>query len=294
MLAMCLRQFPFASFVLVVALAAAAEAEPLRSDMGPEAVRQEVTTYYKQHAELPRNGEGTWIELISKAGGPEELRKLCDQISRGGFEAAAMVRAVDALAAAARDRHARPAPTGREEQPLTDPDYQMLLRLLHSPDAKLQAAAARLAGAWQMEYLGQELATLAGGSDKEAQVAAFEALRRIGGKTALTFFSVLARPDQKIETRCHALVAMAEIQLDAAVVQAADVLPAIENEALALETWRGLLKVDRAANAFAVRTPRGLPPPVITAGLQASREAGKAGNSLARALRAQSQERSRQ
>ncbi|WP_131990178.1 hypothetical protein [Chthoniobacter flavus] len=276
-------------------LGALGASESAESNAGPEAKAHALTAYYQEHTELPRNGAGPWIELVAQAGRPEELRKLSDQIARGRFDVEATIRAVDALAVAALNRQARPTPSGKETEPLANPDYQMLLRLLHSPDAKLRAASARLAGAWRQGYVGQELVSLAsaGGSGPETK-AAFEALRQIGGKTALAFFSVLARPDQKIETRCHALVAMAEIQLDAAIVKANDVLPAIQDEALATETWRRLLRVDRAANAFAVRLPGDLPRPVIEAGLQESRKLGKAGNSLTRALTRQSEERLRQ
>jgi hypothetical protein len=240
--------------------------------------------FYKDHAELPADGSGPWIDSIAKVGGPEELRRLYDQVARGHFESDAVVRAVDALAAAGHVRHVRPAPVGKPLDPIVDPDYQTLAHLLRSPDEKLQAAAARLAGAWQMEFAGERLAALAASPNKETAAAAFDALRAIGGKTALAFFAVLARPDQQIETRRRALVAMAEIQLDAAVVQAADVLPAIDNEADALETWRGLLKVDRAANAFAVRLPANLPKSTARAGLQAANELGKPGEPLAKRL----------
>lgn len=292
MFATCLRPFCFGVLLLLeVQVGAAAAPEPPPLSVAPEAERQALAAYYQEHDALPRNGEGPWLEFIARTGSPEDLRKLCQQISRGQFDAPTTIRAVDTLAAAALDRHIRPTSNGKESEPLSDPDYQMLLPLLHSPDTRLQTAAARLAGAWKQAYVGTELAAIAGRADRNAQAAAFEALRQIGGKTALTFFSVLARPDQKIETRCHALVAMAPIQLDAAVVQASEVLPSVENEALALETWRGLLQVDRSADAFAVRLPGNLPQPVISAGLQASQEMGKAGSTLARALK--TQERSR-
>ena len=256
------------------------------SGVSPALVQQAISAFYKEHPELPRDGSGPWIELIGKAGGPEELRKLFAQAAAEGFTIEATVRALDALSEGA-SRSVRPSPNGEASQPIVDPDCQALTRFLFAPDARLQAAAARLAGAWKMEDAANRLGQLATSSDAAVRLAAFEALRAIGGKTAMTFFAVLARPGQSPEMRRKALVAIAEINLDAAVVQAVEVLSLIDNEADALETWRGLLKVDRAANSFAVRLPKGLPAPVLTAGIKAARELGKAGEPLIKVLAAQ-------
>lgn len=276
----------FLLFVILGALArlGADEPQPSAGKIDPGLVRQAISAFYKEHGALPRDGSGPWLELIGKAGGPEELRKLCSQAAADGFDPDALVRAVDALAEAASIRAVRPAPASEAADPLLDPDYQMLTRLLRVADTKLQAAAARLAGAWKMEYAADRLSELAASPDAAVRLAAFEALRPIGGKTALTFFAVLARPDQRPETRRRALVAIAEISLDGAVMKAVEVLPLIDNEADALETWRGLLKVERAANAFAVRLPKNLPPPVVAAGLRAAQELGEAGEPLVKVL----------
>ena len=263
-----------------------AEETPAATGVSPALVQQAISAFYKEHAELPRDGSGPWIELIGKAGGPDELRKLFAQTAAEKFTIEATVRALDALSEAA-SRSARPSAIERASQPLLDPDYRALTLLLFSPEARIQAAAARLAGAWKMGDAADRLAELATSPDASVRLAAFEALRAIGGKTALSFFAVLARPDQRADTRRHALVAIAEISLDAAVMQAAEVLPLIDNEADALETWRGLLKVERAANSFAVRLPKSLPAPVLAAGVRAAQELGKEGEPLLKVLAAQ-------
>ena len=84
--------------------------------------------------------------------------------------------------------------------------------------------------------------------------------------------------------RRRALVAIAEISLDGATMQGAEVFPLIDNEADALETWRDLLKIERAASAFAVRLPKDLPKPVLIAGIRAARELGKPGEQLLKVL----------
>jgi hypothetical protein len=272
-------------FVLGIADALPADQQASSTEAGvdPALVRQALAAFYKEHADLPNDGAGPWIELIGKAGGPAELRKLCDQLNAEQFSDEATVRAVDALAEAARARHARPTPNA-EADPILDPDYKTLTRLLYSTEPKMQAAAARLAGGWKMTGLGNRVAELVASPDELARNAAFEALRQIGGDAALNFFAQLTSPDQRLEIRRRALVAIAEIKLDAAVMKAADVLPAIENEAEALETWRGLLKIEGAPQAFATRLPRPLPRPVVVAGLHAAGELGKEGEPLSKAL----------
>ena len=266
--------------VFVETLAAAEQAPGI----SPALVQQALSAFYKEHAELPRDGSGPWVELIAKAGGPEELRRLFNQVAAEGFGVEATTRAIEALAEAASLRSSRPAPPQKAADPLLDPDYQALSRLLRASDLNLQAAAARLAGAWKMEYAADRLAELAASPDAAVRLAAFQGLRAIGGTTALTFFAVLARPDQRTEMRRNALVAIAEISLDGAAMQAAEVFPLIDNEPDALETWRGLLKVERAADAFAVRLAKDLPQPVLTAGIRAAKELGKPGEPLLKVL----------
>lgn len=282
-----MRLHSFSAFVLLSIVASLCRGEE-QTDLtaSPQVVREALSSYYKEHAELPQDGSGPWIEFIAKRGAPEELRKMFAQVAAAHFTTEATVRALDALSQAA-SRSTRPAPNPGAAQSAVDPDVEALNRLLYFPDGRVRAAAARLAGAWKSEEAANRLSQLAIDAEVSVRLAAFEALRAIGGKTALTYFAVLARPDQSAEMRRKALVAIAEINLDAAVVQAAEVLPLIDNEADALETWRGLLKVERAANSFAVRLPKGLPSPVLHAGIQAARELGKAGAPLTKVLAAQ-------
>jgi hypothetical protein len=257
---------------------------PSNTGVDPALVQQAISAFYHEHAELPHDGSGPWIKLIGKAGSPQELRKLLNQVAAEGFDLTATISAVDSLAEASLVRGLRPAAQAKPADPLLDPDYQTAVHLLFAPNVELQAAAARLAGAWKMGPAADRLAELAASPDTGVRLAAFEALRSIGGKTALTFFAVLARPDQRAETRRRALVAIAEISLDAATMQAAEVFPLIDNEADALETWRGLLKVERAADAFSVRLAKDLPKPVLTAGIRAAQELGEEGEPLLKVL----------
>jgi putative heme-binding domain-containing protein len=238
---------------------------------------------------FPKEG-GPWIEIIGKAGGPKELRKLFAMVTtRDHFNASATVRALDALAEAARVRGTRPEPAPQtSREPLLNPDYQTIARLLASSDPELQGAAARLAGFWKLEQAADALAPLAASADAALRASAFGALREIGGQTALSFLGTLIRPDQPLDVRRAALVTIAQIKLDGAIFYAPDVLGAIRDENAALETWRALLQVKGAANSFAIKIKQAgagvFPKSVATAGLRAAREIGKNGEALVAAL----------
>ena len=77
--------------------------------------------------------------------------------------------------------------------------------------------------------------------------------------------------------------------LQTAVARAADVLPALLDDAKALGTWRELLQVQKAPDAFAAKFrdsawAKEIPQPVLLAGIRAAREAGRNGQSLLKAL----------
>jgi putative heme-binding domain-containing protein len=116
---------------------------------------------------LARDGRGPWIELIGRAGGPAELRRLFDTVVQDGFDEPATLRALSALFEATRIRWQRPAG-----------DLQSLGRLLDYPSEPVRAAAVRLAGRWGLAGASQLVLRLA--TDKAAPAtlrqAALEAL----------------------------------------------------------------------------------------------------------------------
>src|SRR5205085_2227966 len=85
-----------------------------------------------------------------------------------------------------------------------------------------------------------------------------------------------------------ALVATAQVKLDAGLVLAAEVLPTLPEDAL-LGTWRGLLGVKGAPDAFALKfgkqeALKAMPAPVIAAAVRAAREVGRPGAKLLASL----------
>jgi hypothetical protein len=250
----------------------------------PELVRQALRAYLAERREWPQDGRGPWLELVCAAGSPADLRQVMAQIAAEHFSSAGMARALDCLSRAARTRQARPAPNPGVTDPLLDPDYQALGKLLRSADPGVQGAAAELAGEWRMESVADRLGELARGSNAEVQRKAFDALRKIGGHTALSFFALLIRPDQPLKLRCEALIAIAEINLDAAMMQIGGVLLDIHDETKAMETWRALLKMKGAAPALSIRLPQKLPREVIAAGIRAAKEKDEVGEPLRNTL----------
>lgn len=262
------------------------------SAIDPAAASKAVSTLFADRT-IAKDGAGPWIEIVGKAGGATELRRVMDQFVSGGFEKPAAIRALTAIADAARLRNVRPGAAAPDpnvnadlQKPgdIFEPDLRALQRAIADTDPKLQAAAARLAGLLKKQHAAEYIAALATSHEAEVRAAAFDALRDLGGQTALSFLGALIQPSQSLENRRAALAAIAQIKLDAAVVQAPDVLASIKDENTALETWRALLGVNGAANAFAVRMPKDLPAPVMSAALRAARELGRRGEPLVKVL----------
>ncbi len=227
---------------------------------------------------LPADGSGPWIELIGKAGGPKELRRVFDALVGQGFSPAASERALAALREAARLRNLRP-----------EGDLAPLAALLSHANLTLSTNAARLAGVWRLPTAPALLNDLAAGGNRgaaptELRLAAIDGLREYGGKDALAFLGVLVRADQPLPIRRGALLALAQTSLEAGIGAAGEVLASLPDEAQALETWRALLAVKGAPEALATKLPPNLPPPVAAAGLRAARESGKKAEPLAKVL----------
>jgi hypothetical protein len=250
----------------------------------PELVRQALRAYLAEHGEWPKDGRGPWLELVSVAGSPAELRQVMAQLAAEQFSPEGVIRALDCLVRAARTRETRPSANPGVTDPLLDPDYYTLGKLLRSPEPQIQASAAELVGEWRNENLADRLGELARANNGDVQRKALDALRKIGGHTALLFFEVLIRPDQPLKLRREVLVAIAEINLDAAMMQVGGVLTDIRDESQALETWRALLKMQGAAQALSIRLPQKLPREVIAAGIRAAKEMESAGEPLRKTL----------
>jgi putative heme-binding domain-containing protein len=240
--------------------------------------------------------DGPWIEIIGRSGGPKELGRLLEAlvlfygddccpgrdvtgVKLKNLSEAEAQRAINALLEAARVRNIRP-----------DGDLPLAHLAPHAP-AALRPGLLRLAGYWKTNDALEFLPAIAKAQDAPlpARLAAIDGLRAYGGKAALAVLDPLTQAEQPLEIRRAALVAATQVNVSDGVARAAEVLPALPDESKALATWRELLQVQKASDAFAVkfRDPewaKNMPKPVLLAGIRAAREAGKNGQSLLKAL----------
>ncbi len=235
-----------------------------------------VLTKLTANRPLPANGDGPWIELVGQSGGASELRKMFEQVLSGGFVEPAAQRALTALTEAARLRNARP-----------DGSLDGLGRLLGERNEKFRAAAMRLAGSWKLGQFTSQLLAAAGAAAGSGEVrqAAFDAVREIGGNDALTGLRSLTGANQDASVRNSAVVALASLNVGAAVPQIVEVLSATKNEAEATALWRSLLNIRGAGPAITRGLPKtGLPDVAAKTGLRVAREGGRKEPDLVLAL----------
>ncbi len=236
----------------------------------PEQASRVLTQVLKSRP-LSRDGGGPWIEVIGQAGGPSELRALFDQAISGGFDDPAAVRAFDSLAQAAKTRKAKPSG-----------DLSNLSKT-YAPDSKssaLQASAVRLAVAWK-DSVKPDIAgitRLAGAQDTSAdtRVAAFQALRAVGGNQAANALIDLASSAHSPEVRWRAVADLLAVNQSKALPLVGSVVLSITDENSALEFWRSALSIKGIGSALAEALPRnGIPTATAKAGMRVAREGGR-------------------
>lgn len=217
---------------------------------------------------LPRDGSGPWIGLIGKAGGPDELQKLFDQVLGNGFDADASSRALAALREASRVRGVKPAAK-----------LERLGAFFDHDDAAVRTESIRLAGAWKNDGgRFDRLVDLAGGASTSdvLREAAFDTLRELGGRRVLDALQPLVAGEASPAVRRDALAVLAALNIEQAAPLAVRVLSEIKEENVALELWRDLLRVRGAADALTKALPAtGLSPVLAKSGLRAAREGGR-------------------
>ncbi len=216
---------------------------------------------------IPRDGSGPWIELIGQAGTPRELDLLWKAVMEKNLDAPALVRAMDALANAAKTRNARPG---------------LALDYILDLFATAPAPAARLAGAWKLPAAVNGLVALT--NNAEAADSAFDALRNIGNEPARDALRKLLENANSPATAGRAAVALAP--LDFNIVSILNALNQQPNEEAALAVWRGILNLKDGADRIAAALPNNVKIATQTAGagIRAARERGRGGDKLIAAL----------
>jgi putative heme-binding domain-containing protein len=216
---------------------------------------------------IDRNGSGPWIELIGQAGSQKELQRLFEQVSSGGFDNDASVRALNALSDAAKQRDAKPSG-----------DLNEVGKLFGNSDEKIRKAALKLAGTWKRNELTDQMLAIA--TDKKStegtKRAAFDGLREIGGKDVVTKLLPFASRESETAVRRGAVMALAGLDMEQAKQPLIALLNDAKTDAAAVELWRSLLSIKGASTAVAKALPKqGLPPVMAKAGLKVAREGGR-------------------
>ena len=221
---------------------------------------------------LTRDGAGPWIELIGQAGSARELRMLIDQTLASAFDETAAVRALRSLAEANRLRKLRP-----------EGDLASLSRLLDHADAGIREQATRLAGAWKLAEAIPRLGRLAQeDTAPSVRIAAIDTLRQLGGKDAVAELSRLAA-SARLEIQQPSLIALASLDLPAAIPGLLGLAPGFDNEATAQDFWRAILPIKGAGKALTDalkdRVDQGakglVSPAAARAGMRVAREGGR-------------------
>lgn len=217
---------------------------------------------------IARNGSGTWIELIGRAGGAGELQILFEQVLAKGFDEAAAVRALAALNEASRLRSVKPAEK-----------MENLSKLFNDPSEKVRVEAVRLAGTWkQVKDVVAHLLEMAGApnSSPTLRESAFASLREMGGAKVIDGLLPLAGKEHDASTRRLAVQSLAALDLKQASPLLLTVLPDVASDDEALTFWRSFLSNKGATEALTRVLPQsGLSPKVAKSGLRVARESGR-------------------
>lgn len=236
---------------------------------------------------LTSDGQGPWIELIGQSGGSAELQLLFDKVVTGGLDAPAAVRALHALAEAARLHGAKP--TG---------DLRPLGKLFDHADASVKTAAIRLGGRWKVRELGDRVRQLAADVQGpiDVRTASLDALLDYGGsETCKVLTAITDDPNESAEFRKQAALALLAINPEGAMRPIRALLAVTTTEPAATVLWRAVLSQTNARFPLAIALRDSpLPQPAATIGLRAARAVGvrqdlltvldrQAGNSAPRA-----------
>ena len=179
--------------------------------------------------------QGPVVEMICKRGNAHDLRVIFDRIvAPTGFAADLRMKSMDWLTDAAATR--KVVPTG---------DLTAIVSLVSSTNRDLQLSAIRLAAAWKVEAVGDNLQAIALDSHSPVQLqrAAMEGLVVIDspvGRAKTTMFRLAAK-GQANNIRMLAVRGLAQLDLAAASEQAASLLAESTAEVDSSETLLAFL-----------------------------------------------------
>lgn len=244
----------------------------------PSKAAQFLGQYLTTH-QIPAGGDGPWIDLIAKAGGPEQLGLLYRQTIAGKFDGPTTQRAFKALLDAKRLRRAKPK---FDDKPALD-----LKPLLTDSDSAIRAVAIELVGAWQIRFLVPNLAKLAGDTNVEpsTRIKAIGALKSCGGNASINALASLIDSDAPLAIQTAIVSALAGTDAKLAIGPFFDALKDIDNEPAAISLWQAMLSAKNGQQLLTGSMPSdGVSEIAARAGIRAAGEAGRNAQPLIDAL----------
>jgi putative heme-binding domain-containing protein len=217
---------------------------------------------------LTRDGAGPWIELIGRAGLPEDVDQLYRKLLANEFNPSAAARAGAALNEAAASRGVKP-----------QSDLGKIVKYFGAPEQGVRVEAIRLAGNWGGPGASfSNLMALARAAETAPPVrdAVFAALKKIGGQKTIEALQPLIDKSEPSPIRQSAVLTLAALDLAHSGSNAVTLLSGLTNGDAALSVWRSLLGNAGAGPVLAgALPPSGFPKVIGTAGMLAVRESGR-------------------
>ncbi len=224
---------------------------------------------------IPSDREhGLWM-LLARLGGPEELAKVLEKASEEPLGDEARAQLVAAVEESVRQRKvARPKTTS-------------ILNLLLARGSLSHASTIRLIGLWKVEEYRDQLQKIADSSEvtPEKREACFAALVMLGGPKSREFLDQRSGPQVDAKIRRPAIVALADIDLDAAARKAVEFVQPLEPADSLLDLFAAFLnrKGGPAALTKALDGKK-LPPEIAKLGIRAVRSSVQDAPELVAAL----------
>jgi putative heme-binding domain-containing protein len=224
-----------------------------------------------QSETLTLETRAAFLEILAKAGGPEELTLLMDpkmSASSDGYNSRLHARMLSALASAERLRKVRPI----------GDLAGALAAMFDQPDETLAAEASKLAGVWRLETLRSRLEQFAESGEKSLTLrqAAMEGIASLGGARSREVLLGLAGAALPERVRFAAVSRLAAVDFKQAAEQAAGLLASGSTETDPTELFSAFMQRTGGAEALAQSLRRKSPAPdAAKLGLRLMRSVGR-------------------
>ncbi|MEX0936747.1 MAG: PVC-type heme-binding CxxCH protein [Pirellulales bacterium] len=241
-------------------------------DVVPHLVRQ------LQSGSVNSAGEAEVYSTIASLATAEDAGNILRWVLDGDVSPRQQAGLLEALAEAAKARDARPSG-----------NLHRVAGLLESPSVEVQAAAAKIIGAWRVEGRRDQIAQLATAEATDARVrsAAIEGLVLLGGEASKQLLAKLATQHDELPIREAAVTGLAALDVQAAARLGAGLLAAYPASADPTPLVEAFLRRQRGAAALATAVKGAtIPGDVARLAMRTVRSSGRQEPELVTALSA--------